>query len=237
MRVDLHDQRHALIHRDGWWLRAAHLPSPAVRTNFLSGCPSPAAAPAIRASHTCPAKCPVCRCNPQSGRHLAVHHQPWRSSASKCSCVAQCGTRLELAISTRGASVGAEDADRLAGLDEERFVASARAGSANRIERIPVARPARARRRRSGWRGLWRHPGRGCSSTSGNAASCCQPLQVSSVPRGARSRGSSSSLLTFDSQTLWTGIVASLRETDIERRVRLLPIRNKRSNFMVVVMI
>jgi hypothetical protein len=42
--------------------------------------------------------------DPRARRHLAVHHQPLRSSSLKWSQLAHCGTRLELAISTRGAS-------------------------------------------------------------------------------------------------------------------------------------
>jgi hypothetical protein len=44
--------------------------------------------------------------DPAAGRHLAVHEQALRSSSLNFSQVAHLGTRLELAISTRGASDG-----------------------------------------------------------------------------------------------------------------------------------
>ena len=42
--------------------------------------------------------------DPGPGGHLAVHHQPGGVELAELVPVAQCGTRLELAISTRGAS-------------------------------------------------------------------------------------------------------------------------------------
>ena len=48
---------------------------------------------------------------------------PLRARSSKCSWVAQCGTRLELAISTRGASgVGLEDRHRFARLHQQGLI-------------------------------------------------------------------------------------------------------------------
>ena len=59
-----------------------------------------------RRSRRCPARCPGCRYRSRSRRSSGrTSSGPWRSSSRKCSQVAQCGTRLELAISTRGASV------------------------------------------------------------------------------------------------------------------------------------
>ena len=56
--------------------------------------------------------------------------------------MAQCGTRLELAISTRGrVGMGAEDADGLAGLDQQRLVGfEAAEGGDDLVEGFPAAR-------------------------------------------------------------------------------------------------
>ena len=61
--------------------------------------------------------------DPRPRRHLAVHHQAQPLQPRNSSQFDQCPTRLELAISTRGAYVvRAEDAHRLARLHQQRLV-------------------------------------------------------------------------------------------------------------------
>ena len=103
---------------------------------------------------------------PSSGR---TSSGPCRSSSLKCSHVAQCGTRLEFAIRTRGASgMRAEHADRLARLDRERLVVAEPLELAHdRVEGRPsCAPPCRCRRTRRDRRAARRPRGRGCSSAS-----------------------------------------------------------------------
>jgi hypothetical protein len=126
--------------------------------------------------------------DPRAGRHLAVHHQPFLSSSLKCSQVAQCGTRLELAISTRGASLHGCGTRRPA-------CPTAPAASRRRSSERSVA-TMRSKSPRSGRRGRCRHRprARGFSATSGSrlfismrsGASVSQLLAESSVPRGLR---------------------------------------------------
>jgi hypothetical protein len=86
-------------------LRAAHA-AQAGRENPASGRSAPEVAPAgldeglVGALHDALAA----DVDPGAGGHLAEHHQALAIELVKCSQVAQCGTRLELAISTRGAS-------------------------------------------------------------------------------------------------------------------------------------
>ena len=92
-------------HDGGERLRAAHAAKPAVRIQ------RPARSTAIMlAAHLGEGFVRALNdslaadIDPAAGRHLAVHHQALAIERVEMSQVAQCGTRLELAISTRGAS-------------------------------------------------------------------------------------------------------------------------------------
>src|SRR5215831_14382716 len=113
---------------------------------------------------------------------------PAASSRRNSSQVAHCGTRLELAISTRGAHswvrktpTGLPDwTSRVSSPSRSRSDATI----ASKASQLRAARPDPPYTMSSS----------GCSATSGSrlfisirmAASCGQPLQVRSVPRGAR---------------------------------------------------
>ena len=72
-RIDLDHQGHALVHRHRQRLRAAHAAQTGGQHQLAAQrCASRAGGPARRASRTCPAGCPGCRCRstsrPSSGR-------------------------------------------------------------------------------------------------------------------------------------------------------------------------
>ena len=103
-----------------------------------------------RASRRCPAGCPASRCRSSEPAVICPYIvSPACSSSRNVSQSAHFGTSIALAISTRGApGVGAEHADRLARLHEQRLVV-ARARCSVRDDRVvglpasaPPSRPA-----------------------------------------------------------------------------------------------
>ena len=93
-------------HGRGERLRAAHAAEPAGQDPLArAGRRHSAGGRPRRRSRRCPARSPGCRCRSRSRRSSGrTSSGPSRSSSWKRSQVAQCATRLELAISTRGAS-------------------------------------------------------------------------------------------------------------------------------------
>ena len=127
--------------------------------------------------------------DPRAGGHLAVHRQPEVLEPAELVPRRPFGHEVRVGDQhARRPLVRAEDADRLARLDEQRLVARQRRAACARSRRTPPtsARRGRCRRRRRGPPGARRRPGRGCSSACACAASCGQPAQDSSLPRGAR---------------------------------------------------
>ena len=166
-------------------------PSPAVSVIVpRERCPRTGGARSRRSTRTCPAGCPACRCRSTSPAVICPYIvRPSASSRRNSSHVAQSGTRFEFAISTRGAHSWVRNTPT--GLPDCTSIVSSpssvRSVRDERVERRPRRAPrARCRRRRRGRRVAPRPRGRGCSSASACAASCGQPLQVSAVPRGAR---------------------------------------------------
>ena len=116
--------------------------------------------------------------DPGAGRHLAVHHQAL--AVELVEVLPGRPLRHQVRVGdqhARRVDVGAEHADRLARLDEQRLVvAERRAALQDRVEASASrARPCRCRRRRRARRGSRRPRDRGCSGASGRrprSASC-----------------------------------------------------------------
>ena len=189
-RVDLDAERDALVHGHRERLRAAH---PAEAGGERDRARQRAAEAAARdlgealvgALHD-PLAADV---DPRAGGHLPVHRQPQLLEAAELLPRRPLGHQVGVGDQhPRRPLVGAKDADRLARLHQQRLVVRrARAASGRSRRTPPTSAPrGRCRRRRRG------RPGR--SATSGSrlfisirsAASCGQPRQESSVPRGAR---------------------------------------------------
>ena len=127
--------------------------------------------------------------DPGAGGHLAVHHQAL--AIELVEMVPGRPVRHEVGIGdqhARRVGVGAEDADRLARLDEQRLVVLEPAQRRDdAVEALPVARrPADAAVDDELARAARRPRGRDCSSACAAAASVSQLLALSSAPRGAR---------------------------------------------------
>ncbi len=116
--------------------------------------------------------------DPRAGGHLAVHREPERLEAAELRPVRPVGDEVGVGDEhTRRPLVGAEHADRLARLDEQRLVVGERraASSRWRRRRPTIGRRAPCRRTRRGCRGPRRPLDRGCSSASAappRSASC-----------------------------------------------------------------
>ena len=103
--VAVHADRHAAVHGDGQRLGAAHAAQAGgQRDRARPACRRTAWPRRRRTSRRCPAGCPGCRCRSRSPRSSG---RTWSARAASrrrnSSQVAHCGTRLELAMSTRGA--------------------------------------------------------------------------------------------------------------------------------------
>ena len=141
--VDLHHQRHAIVHRHGQRLRAAHAAQPGrqqpaalerateVPARALGQCLVGALQNALRAD-----------IDPAAGGHLAVHRQAQRLQAAKL--IPGGPLRHQQRVCQQHArriGVGAQDAHRLARLDQQRLVIFQRAQRAHdRVVALPVAR-------------------------------------------------------------------------------------------------
>ena len=157
----------ALVHRDRERLRAAHAAEAGgERGAFRPACRRSAGARPRRRSRTCPGGSPACRCRSTSRRSSGrTSSGPSRSSSRKCSQVAQCGTRLELAMRTRGASAWCGRRRPACRTGRAASRRSRGAGARRRSRRRPPrsAPPGPCRRRRRGRRGPRPPRGRGCS--------------------------------------------------------------------------
>jgi hypothetical protein len=119
--------------------------------------------------------------DPRARRHLAVHRQPERLEPAELVPGRPLGTRLELAISTRGAHSWVRKTPT--GLPDWTSSVSSSSRSCSerddRVERVPAARrPAGAAVDDELGRDARRPRGRGCSSASASrppAASPCRP--------------------------------------------------------------
>ena len=147
-------------------------------------------APRRRTSRRCPAGCPACRCRSSEPAVIWPYMvRPRRSRRAELlpgrPVADQVGVGDQHA---RRPLVGAEDADRLARLHEQRLVVLERraACARSRRSRPSCGPPCPCRRRRPARRGARRPRGRGCSCSMRSAASCGQPFAVRVVPRGAR---------------------------------------------------
>ncbi len=115
--------------------------------------------------------------DPRAGRHLAVHGQALLIQLVEM--VPGRPVRHEVGVGDQHARrilVGAEHADRLAGLDEQRFVLVQRPSASRRCgrNRPRCGRRGRCRHRRPARAGFRRRPGRDCSSA------CAAALRSSS---------------------------------------------------------
>ena len=127
--------------------------------------------------------------DPRAGRHLAVHHQAL--AVELVEMVPGRPVRHEVGVGDQHArriGMGAEDADRLARLDEQRLVASERLQRRDdAVEALPVARgPADAAIDDELVRASRRRRDRGCSSACAAALRSASSWRDSSVPRAAR---------------------------------------------------
>ena len=103
--VDVDDEADAAVHRDRQRLRAAHAAAAGgQRAASRRGCRRTAWPRRRRTSRRCPAGCPGCRCRSTTRRSSGrTSSGPSCSSRRNSGQVAQSPTRLEFAISTRGA--------------------------------------------------------------------------------------------------------------------------------------
>jgi hypothetical protein len=119
--------------------------------------------------------------DPRPGRHLPVHGEAEVLEAAELVPVAQSGTRLELAMSTRGAHSWVRNTPT--GLPDCTSIVS----SASRVVSVRAWRrappscgpPDRCRRRRPGRRAARPPRGRGCCAASGRPPPGASRLQVS----------------------------------------------------------
>ena len=188
VRVDLDAQRHAAVHRHRQRLGAAHAAeSGGERDRARPASRRGGGGRSRRSTRRCPAGSPGCRCRSTSRRSSA------RTSSARAPRAGGTrprwpsrGTRLELAISTRGAhSWVRNDADRLARLHQQRLVVAQRAQRADdRVEGLPGARRPAGAAVDDEMRRDPRPPrDRGCSSASAS------PPPAASPGRRARCRG------------------------------------------------
>ena len=107
LRIDIDAEEARAGHGRGQWLRAAHAAHAAGDDQLaLQAAAKMLARRPRQRSRTCPARCPGCRCKsrsrPSSGRTSSGPCAPARGTTSQLDHLP---TRLELAISTRGAIV------------------------------------------------------------------------------------------------------------------------------------
>ena len=167
--VDLDRQADPLVHGHGQGLCAAHPAEPGREDHRArAACPRNAAGRLRRTSRRCPAGSPASRCRSTSPAVIWPYIiRPARSSSRKSSQVAHLPTRLELAMSTRGAHGWVRTTpDRLARLDQQRLVRRRGVGARGRSRRRrpSCGPPDRSRRRPPGCRDPRPPPGPGCSS-------------------------------------------------------------------------
>ena len=129
----------------------------------------------------------ACRCRSSCPAVIWPYIVRPRSSRSRnVSQVAQAGTSSELAMSTRGrAGVGAEHADRLARLHEQRLVVLERRAATRRWRRSTpsCAPPCPIRRRRPDRPGARRRRDRGCSSACAARLPAASPCRTAGAAR------------------------------------------------------
>ncbi len=170
-RVDVDDQRDAVVERHRERLRAAHPAAAAGHRERAGQRPAEplggdggerlvgALEDALGAD-----------VDPRPGRHLPVHGQPGLLEAAELGPVGPVADQVRVGDQhPRRPLVGAQHPDRLARLDQHGLVL-AELGQRRAPSRRTPARtwpPGRSRRRRRGRRGARRPPGRGCSSASG----------------------------------------------------------------------
>ena len=127
--------------------------------------------------------------DPRAGGHLTVHDQALGGQLVEMLLGGPMRHQVGVGDQhARGIGVGLEDRHRFAGLHQQGFIIfQVLAGSPEWRRRLPnCGLPVRARRRPPGPPGARPLRGRGCSGSCGKAASVSQDLQVSCVPRGAR---------------------------------------------------
>ncbi len=127
--------------------------------------------------------------DPGAGRHLAVHHQALPIELVEMVPVRP--VRHEVGVGdqhARRVGMGAEDADRLARLHQQRLVVLERAAARRRCGRSSPSRARRGRcRHRRRVRPASRRPsGRDCSSACAAALRSASSWPMSSVPVAAR---------------------------------------------------
>ena len=168
--VAVHADRHTVVHGDGQRLRAAHAAEAggqgdgagqACRRTSCLRRPR-------RRSRRCPAGCPGCRCRSTSRRSSGrTSSGPAASSSRNCLPIRPVANQIRVRDQHAGRPlVGAEHADRLAGLHQHGLVVLQAAQRAQRSRRTPPScgRHGRCRRRPPVPRGARRPRGRGCSS-------------------------------------------------------------------------
>ena len=141
--VAVHADRHALVHRHRQRLRAAHAADACGEGDGAGqGVRRTSSSRPHRRSRRCPAGCPACRCRSTSPPSSArTSSGPAASSLRNCSQFAQSPTRLELAISTRGAHTWVRNTPT--GLPDCTSMVSSfsrsRSVAHDRVERLPAA--------------------------------------------------------------------------------------------------
>ncbi len=170
LAVDLDAQRDAAVHRHRQRLRAAHPAEPGGQRDRPGQRAAVAPPRDLGEALVGPLHDALAAdVDPGAGRHLPVHRQPERLEAAELVPGGPLGHQVRVGDQhARGPLVGAEHADRLARLDEQRLVVGQRPQRARRSRRTPPtsAPRGRCRRRRRARRGARRRPGRGCSSAS-----------------------------------------------------------------------
>ena len=143
--VHFDDERHALVHRDGEWLGPSHAAetrrqghSTAQRpTKVLAGQLGKGFVRALENSLRPDV-------DPRAGRHLPVHREPGSLEAAEVVPVRPLADEIRVGDEdARRPFARPEHADRLAGLDEQRFVVLESAQLADdRVESVPAPRRA-----------------------------------------------------------------------------------------------
>ena len=137
--------------------------------------------------------------DPRARRHLAVHRQPLRLQLAKRRPVGPFRNQVRVGDQdARRARVRLEDRDRLAALHDQAFRHLLNAAASERSRRRPPtnARRDRCRRKRRDRRDVPPRLGSRLFINMRNAASCGQPKQEISLPRGARTaRGPASTFM------------------------------------------
>ena len=162
-------------------------PSPAVTVTVPASVPRSADARSPRSTRRSPAGSPGCRCRSRSRRSSGrTSSGPRSSSRRNSSQFAQSGTRLELAMRTRGAHSWVRNTPTgLPDWTSMRLVVAQRPRRARRSRRTRPRTAPRGRfpRRPRGRPAAPRPPGRGCSSASAS------PPPAASHGRRAHLRG------------------------------------------------